>query len=99
MISTGFSLAATAERVAMGDVLGAGHMWDTGYVLFFELGNRYTGACFSFLFFFFFFFEITSLYLLIKWFLTTIKFCIGGSMLNAQSLIHLKPNSRQFPLF
>ena len=38
-------------------------------------------------------------YLLIKWLLTTIKFCIWGSMLNAQSLIHLKPSSRQSPIF
>ena len=38
-------------------------------------------------------------YLLIKWLLTTIKFSIGGSMLNVESLIHLKPNSQQSPIF
>ena len=37
-------------------------------------------------------------YLLIKWLLTTIKFCIEDSMLNVQSLIHPKPNSRKSPI-
>ena len=47
----------------------------------------------------FFFLRGHLLYLLIKWLLTTIKFSIGGSMLNVQSLIHLKPNSCQSPIF
>ena len=60
-------------------------------------GNHRLVVCRVSLFFFFLRGDLS--YLLIKWLLTTIKFCIGESMLNAQSLIHLKPNSRQSPVF